>query len=176
VGGNARYLDALELRLLHYDNRANANTYSYALNDFAWRTKFDSAGLRWTPAAQWTVIAQWLGGTTVNGDSGFNTAVLTDYYAYEFHAAFVLVSWQRGPDRLSARYDSFEMHQTQSDDLFNNDRGHAWTVAYERELSKSWSVVLEALQIDSSLAARVQIGEPVAAVERELQLAVRLQL
>jgi len=36
--------------------------------------------------------------------------------------------------------------------------------------------VLEALQIDSSLAARVQIGEPVAAVERELQLAVRLQL
>jgi hypothetical protein len=176
LGGNAKYLDALELRVLHYDNRANPNTYSYGLNDFAWRTKFDSAGLRWTPADQWTVIAQWLGGTTVNGDSGFNTAVLTDYYAYEFHAAFVLLSWQRGPDRLSARYDGFEMHQTLSDDFFNNDRGHAWTLAYERELSKSWSVVLEALQIDSSLAARIQIGEPVAAVERELQLAVRLQL
>jgi hypothetical protein len=68
------------------------------------------------------------------------------------------------------------MHQTLSDDFFNNNRGHAWTLAYERELSKSWSVVLEALQIDSSLAARVEIGEPVAAVERELQLAVRLQL
>ena len=176
AGGSAKYLDALELRVLHYDNRANANTFSYGLNDFAWRTKFNSAGLRWTPADQWTVIAQWLGGTTVEGDSGFNTAVLTDYYAYEFHAAFVLVSWQRGSDRVSARYDSFEMHQTQSDDLFNNDRGHAWTLAYERELSKSWSVVLEALQIDSSLADRVQIGEPVAAVERELQLAVRLQL
>jgi hypothetical protein len=176
IGGNAKYLDALELRILHYDNRANPNTFSYGLNDFAWRTKFNSAGLRWTPTDRWTVIAQWLGGTTLNGDSGFNTAQLTDYYAYEYHAAFVLVSWQRAADRLSARYDSFEMHQTLSDDFFNNDRGHAWTLAYQRELSKSWSVVVEALQIDSSLAARAQIGEPVAAVERELQLAVRLQL
>ena len=175
AGGSAKYLDALELRVLHYDNRANANTFSYGLDDFAWRTKFDSAGLRWTPTDQWTVIAQWLGGTTVTGDSAFEDAQLTDYYAYEFHAAYALVSWQRGPDRLSARYDSFEMHQTLSDDFFNNNRGHAWTLAYERELSKSWSVVLEALQIDSSLAARFELGEPVGAVERELQLAVRLQ-
>ena len=176
VGGSARYLDALELRVLHYDNRANANTYSYGLHDFAWRTKFDGAGLRWTPTDEWAVIAQWLGGTTVTGDSAFNDAQQTDYYAYEFHAVYLLVSWQRGPDRLSARYDGFEMHQTLSDDFFNNNRGHAWTLAYERELSHAWSVVLEALQIDSSLAARVQIGEPVAAVERELQLAIRLQL
>jgi hypothetical protein len=176
AGGSAKYLDALELRVLHYDNRANANTFSYGLDDFAWRTKFDSLGLRWTPTDRWTVIAQWLGGTTVTGDSAFEDAQLTDYYAYEFHAAYALVSWQRGADRLSARYDSFEMHQTLSDDFFNNNRGHAWTLAYERELNKSWSVVLEALQIDSSLAVRSELGEPVAAVERELQLAVRLQL
>jgi len=36
-------------------------------------------------------------------------------------------AWQRGADRLSGRYDEFEMHQTQSDDFFNTDRGHAWT-------------------------------------------------
>ena len=176
VGANAKYLDALEFRVLHYDNRANANAYSYGLNAFGWRTKFDSAGMRWTPTDQWTVISQWLAGNTITGDSGFNDARLTDYYAYEFRAAFVLVSWQRRADRLSARYDHFEMHQTQSDGFFNSDRGHAWTVAYERELNKSWSVVVEALQIDSRLGLRVAIGEPVAAVERELQLAVRLQL
>lgn len=176
AGGTAKYLDTLELRALHYDNRANPNTYSYALLDFAWRTKFNSAGVRWTPTPRWTVIAQWLAGTTIEGDSGFNTAVRTDYYAFEYHAAFALVSWQRGADRLSARYDQFEMHQTQSDDTFNNNRGHAWTLAYQRELNKSWSVILEALQIDSSLAMRTSIGEPVAAAERELQLAVRLQL
>jgi hypothetical protein len=68
------------------------------------------------------------------------------------------------------------MHQTLSDNFYNTDRGHAWTFAYQRELNKHWSVVLEALQIDSRLALRAQIGEPVAARERELQLALRLQL
>jgi hypothetical protein len=175
VGGTAKYLDALELRVLHYDNRANPNTFSYGLYDFAWRTKFNSAGLRWTPTDRWTVIAQWLAGTTLTGDSAFNDAELTDYYGFEFHSAFVLVSWQRGAGRLSARYDGFEMHQRQSDGFFNADRGHAWTLAYQRELSRHWSVIVEALQIDSQLALRAQIGEPVAARERELQLAVRLQ-
>jgi hypothetical protein len=176
VGGTAKYLNALELRVLHYDNRANPNTFSYALDDFAWRTMFNSAGLRWTPTEQWSVIAQWLAGTTVTGDSAFDDSELTGHYGFEFHAAFVLVSWQRGADRLSARYDGFEMHQTQSDGFYNTDRGHAWTLAYERELSKSWSVVVQALQIDSRLGLRAAIGEPVAASERELQLAVRLQL
>src|SRR6202161_1693680 len=49
LGGTAKYLGALELRFLHYDNRANPNTFSYALYDFAWRTMFNSAGVRWTP-------------------------------------------------------------------------------------------------------------------------------
>jgi hypothetical protein len=176
AGANAKYLDALELRALHYDNRADAAAYSYGLRAFGWRTKFDSAGLRWTPTERWTVITQWLAGTTVVGDSKDNNAALSGYYAWEFHAAFVLVSWQHGADRLSARYDDFEMHQTQSDNFFNSDRGHAWMLAYQRELNKHWSVVVEALQIDSSLGLRGLIGEPVAARERELQLAVRLQL
>ncbi|HXL98023.1 MAG TPA: hypothetical protein VN925_06575, partial [Steroidobacteraceae bacterium] len=79
-------------------------------------------------------------------------------------------------DRLSTRYDGFEMHQRQSDDFFNTDHGHAWTIAYERELNRHWSVIAEALQIDSQLGMRSQIGLPVAARERELQLAVRFQL
>jgi len=176
VGGNAKYQDVLELRVLHYDNRVNPAAYSYALQDFEWRTRFDSAGVRWTPTEHWTVISQWLAGTTDEGDSGFNDSQLTDYYDFEFHAAFLLVSWQRGPDRLSGRYDAFEMHQTLSDSFYNTDRGHAWTFAYQRDLNKHWSVVLEALQIDSRLALRTQIGEPLAARERELQLALRFQL
>jgi hypothetical protein len=176
VGVNAKYQSALDLRLLHYDNRADASAYSYALQAFGWRTRFDSAGVRWTPTDRWTVISQWLAGTTIVGDSGFGDSVLTGYYDYEFHAAFVLVSWQRGPDRLTGRYDDFEMHQTRSDDFFNSDRGHAWTFAYQRDLNRHWSVVLEAMQIDSSVPLRGLVGEPVAARERELQLALRFQL
>ncbi|HEY1724464.1 MAG TPA: hypothetical protein VGF89_03500 [Steroidobacteraceae bacterium] len=176
AGLNAEYRDQLELRVLHYDNEAKTEAYSFSQQDFGWRTWFNSAGVRWTPTAQWTVIAQWINGITMVGDSGFENNILTDYYRYEFHAAFLLASWQHGPDRLTARYDDFEMHQNESDDFFNRNRGHAWTLAYERDLSRHWSVALEALQIDSSLASRSQIGEPVNAAERELQLAVRLQL
>jgi hypothetical protein len=175
AGGTAKYLDALELRALHYDNNVDPDSYSYKFDMFGWHTRFNSVGLRWTPTDRWTVISQWLAGTTIDGDSGFNNNVRTDYYAYEFHSDFVLVSWRRGADRLSARYDEFEMHQTLSDDFFNTDRGHAWTFAYEREVSTMLSVAVEELLIDSSLAARPQIGEPIAALERELQLAVRLQ-
>jgi len=137
---------------------------------------FNSAGARWTPMDRWTVIAQWLAGTAVTGDSADSDAERTGYYGFEFHSAFVMVSWQRGADRLSGRYDGFEMHQRQSDDFFNTDRGHAWTFAYQRELNQHWSVIVEALQINSALAFRSLIGEPVAARERELQLAVRFQL
>jgi hypothetical protein len=176
AGLNAKYRDQLELRVLHYDNEARTEDYSFRLEDFGWRTWFNSAGARWTPTQHWTVIAQWIGGITMVGDSGFEDSVLTDYYRYEFHAAFLLVSWQHGPNRLSARYDDFEMHQNESDNFFNTNRGHAWTLSYQRDLSRHWSVALEALQIDSSLALRSQFGEPVNAAERELQLAVRLQL
>lgn len=169
VGANAAYRDGLQFRALHYDNRANTDAFSTGLNDYAWHTKFDSAGVRWQPSDRWTVISQWLAGST---------CVAEDPYCWEYRSAFLLGSWQFGKNRLSARYDGFEMHQTSPADapFLNSDRGHAWTLAYLRQLNATWSIALEALQIDSSLASRVSIGEPVMAAERELQLAVRLDL
>ena len=41
------------------------------------------------------MISQWLAGST---------CVAEDPYCWEFRSAFLLVSWQRGPDRLSARW------------------------------------------------------------------------
>lgn len=170
VGANATYRDALQLRALHYDNRADPDAFSTGLNAYAWDTRFNSAGLRWSPQDRYTVIAQWLAGTTCVGD---------DPYCWEYRSAFLLGSLLFGADnRLTARYDGFEMHQTgpADADFFNRNRGHAWTLAYQRTLSEHWSVALEALQIDSSLASRAFVGEPVYAAEHELQLAVRLDL
>ncbi|MGC2461585.1 MAG: hypothetical protein WA446_11540 [Steroidobacteraceae bacterium] len=64
-----KYLDALELRALHYGNHVNPDAYSYKFNMFGWHTWFGSAGLRWTPSDRWTVISQWLAGTALTGDS-----------------------------------------------------------------------------------------------------------
>ena len=172
LDATAKYLDTLELRVLHYDNRANPDAYSNAAYNWPWHTQFNSAGFRWTPSTRWTVISQWLAGSTCSNSEEY-------YDCWTFASEFLLLSWQLGPDRLSARYERFDMDQTppSDEDAFRyDDHGHAWTVAYERELNKFCAVALEFLQIDSRLTARLEIGEPVAAAERELELAVRLRL
>ncbi|MGH8144114.1 MAG: hypothetical protein ACREU2_16560 [Steroidobacteraceae bacterium] len=167
AGGSATYRGNLQLRALHYDNRADPGAYSRSLSDYAWRTSFDSAGVAWTPASGWTLISQWLGG---------QTCTATDPYCWDFHAAFLLGSWQRGADRFSVRYDLFETNKTSTEDFYSFNNGHAWTLAYQHAFSARWSTALELLQIDSRLLARTSLGEPVGARERELQVAVRCEL
>ncbi len=55
----------------------------------------------------------------------------------------------------------------------NYQRGHAWTLAYQRDLSHSLSVLLEAIQVDDALKNRVELNLAPGAVERMLQLSVR---
>src|SRR6185312_2693819 len=165
VGANARHRGDLELRALHYDNLADPTRYASALDKHAWHTTFDSAGGSWTPTPRWTVISQWLGGDTCVG---------TAPACYQFSAAFLLGSWQRGADRLSARYDGFQMH-AYSGAFANRNRGHAWTFAYQRDLNAHLSVSLEELRVVSSLVSRRFVGEPQALAENELQLAVRAE-
>ena len=169
VDGTAKYLDTLELRALHYDNRADVGAYSAARNTFPWLTRFDSAGLRWTPARHWTVISQWLSG---------KTCVVSDSICWNFSSEFLLASWSYGANHLSGRYDRFDMTELASpeDEEGYSDHGHAWTFAYQRDLNRHLSLALEFLQIDSRYPVRTEIGEPVSAAERELELAVRLQL
>jgi hypothetical protein len=172
LDGTAKYLDTFELRALHYDNRANPNAYSDAAYNWPWHTRFDSAGFRWTPSTHWTVISQWLSGSTCSNAEYY-------YDCWNFASEFLLASWQLGADRLTARYDRFDMNQTPSsdEDAFSyDDHGHAWTIAYQREVNRHLSVALEFLQIDSRLTPRVEIAEPAGAAERELELALRLQL
>ena len=56
------------------------------------------------------------------------------------------------------------------------DHGHAWTFAYQRDVNRYLSVALEYLQMDSRLTRRLEFGLPDVARERELELALRLQL
>ena len=104
-----------------------------------------------------------------------DTCVGAQPACFQFSSAFLLGSWLRGPNRLSARYDTFQMH-SDAGTFPNRNRGHAWTLDYQRDLNNNLSVALEALRVDSSLAARPFIGEPEALVENQLQLAVRAEL
>jgi hypothetical protein len=170
VGAATKYRGLVELRALHYDNRARLGIEAPAIDDATWRTHFDSLGARWTPTEDWTVISQWLHGRT------YEDAELP-YNAWGFHSEFVLASLRRGLMRYSLRYDRFRVEQTYShyDDypVLLGDDGHAWTAACIRDLNRNWSVALEGIQAVSTVPLRPVYGLNAYARESQLQLTVR---
>jgi hypothetical protein len=166
-------LDTLELRVLHYDNRADPDAFSEAANRYPWHTQFHSAGIRWSPAPHWTVISQWMHGSTCSDSED------EEYYCWTFESEFLLLSAQFGASRFSSRYDRFYMHQSEPlEDVASGyrDRGHAWTLAYQRDFNRYLSVALEFVAVDTHLNERLEFGSPEFARERELALALRLHL
>jgi hypothetical protein len=167
-GLEARWLDRVVLRVLHYDNRANPNDVDYVADAYAWQTHFNSAGLRIEGAHGWTGIAQWLDGETRSAPDGYAGS-------WPFKAAYVLVAKRFGRSSLSARYDRFEV-DTVGADGDGAQSGHAWTVAYVFNADAHWRITLEWLQVISSSYNRDDLGEPPLLTETQVQLAVRYAL
>jgi hypothetical protein len=171
VGTTANYRGLVEVRVLHYDNRARLGPDNDRINDDPWRTRFESLGLRWTPTAQLTAIAQWLHGRTFDD-------ITLPTNAWRFDSEFLLASWKRGPMRYSARYDRFSTLQTDSNFIqyigfYLGDDGHAWTLACSRQFNEHWNATFEGVLADSTVAQRVFTGDPLAVREHQWQLAVR---
>jgi len=173
-GLSANYRGLVELRAMHYDNRADPTTYAPAIADGGWLTVFDSIGARWTPDDHWTLIAQRLAGST---QFSYKLPAGSVPNRWKFDASFAMLSWQHGSQRLTARYDDFDMRQ----DIFrraicDSDRGHALTAAWLYSINPQLTLIGEWLQVSSALARRSAVAEPLQAVERQLQLGLRLEL
>jgi hypothetical protein len=179
INTSLRYRGLLELRALHYDNRARLGVAAPTIDDATWQTYFDSVGARWTPSPAWTAIAQWLHGRTLLDAPQPANDWTTNAWTFESH--FLLVSNTQGRWRYSARYDRFFVQQTASNfaqfigGIYFNERGHAWTLAVQRSCGQHWNVALEGLQVDSDVEQRALLGQPDVARERQLQLALRYE-
>ncbi len=167
VGAQAKYSDRVLLRALHYDNRANPAAYDPDIDDYAWLTKFNSAGVRIETADDWTLIAQWLDGETYVGE---NSAT-----GWNFDTKFLLLAKQFGRHRIAARYDRFATQQFRSayPGPMTNDRGDAQTVAWTFEPRPQLSITAEYLRVDSNYNVRSWLGENPLARESSVQLGVR---
>jgi hypothetical protein len=161
--------DFITLRALHYDNRGDLRKFNY---DFDWLTRYDSLGARVELPRDWTVIGQWLRGDT---SVGYIPSGVPQYYL-DFDAWFALLSRRTGAHRVTLRYDEFGTDQEAGAGFRNFDEGKAWTFAWLYDVNRHWQLALESLWIDSQLTGRVQLGEPVSAKERQVQLAVRYTL
>jgi hypothetical protein len=171
-GANADYRGLLELRALHYDNRADPTRQAPEINDGAWRTVFDSYAMRLTPDPDWTLQWQRLQGHTAINAGG---APLTSLW--HFDAEYVLASYSHGRHRFSARADRFWMQQqTSSYYFYNYDDGRALLLAWSFEINPHLTLIAETLRVRSTLEFRTLIGADEDAIERQHQLGLRLEL
>ncbi len=160
----------VELRALHYDNRGDPTKEKPSINDYAWRTRFDSLGLRWDGANGMAFIAQWLDGTT--------RATPDPEYTWNFKAWFVLLAQTVGKYRLAVRYDDFGTKQDPEylSGAGSVESGKAWTIGWTMTVREHVEVAAQWLRINSDYNARTALGENPHAVEHSVQLALRLSL
>jgi hypothetical protein len=173
AGLSWRHHDRLELRALRYDNRGDPDATNTA-DLYAWQTRFTSLGARLEPSAHWTFIAQYLDGDTASNQESTGSAP----FYMTFHAAFGLASFEWAHERFTARYDDFHTHQLSGyyDGPLSNDDGHSWTFAWSHECGDHWQLVAEWIRLNSSFAPRLELGEPAAQVESQLQVAIRYRI
>jgi hypothetical protein len=164
-----KHHDRLEVRLLRYDNRGDPGAVN-AAGDFAWRTRFLSAGARLEPSSHWTFAAQYLDGDTAVGAD----ALGLDQFYMRFRADYALASFEWARERLTARYDDFHTHQLSGFyGPASNENGHGWTFAWTHELGEHWQFVAEWLRVMSIFPPRMEIGNSAAQTQSQLQLAAR---
>lgn len=169
AGGYVKHDSGLEVRALHYDNRADRFEQKPSISDWGWNTKFQSLGLRYDGPAGLAVIAQWLDGQTEASPDLRN--------GWTFKTGFVLVAREFGAHRLAVRYDEFRVRPVdEPGTIWSPDRGDAVTLGWTWRVREHVELAGEWLRVDSNTGNRTLMGEAPAATENSLQLALRLSL
>jgi hypothetical protein len=160
------------LRGLYYDNRSDVTAVREG--QYAWATRFASAGLQaWLPGSL-ELLAQYLSvrsdmGRLPDGSGAVSVAPRT---------ACVLLTGSWGRHRLTVRRDWFSVADrgpiVAEDD--NAEDGSAWTAAYLLRTGNRHRVAVEAVRLDSTRPARATLSAPVRAREVLLQVSFRVSL
>jgi len=163
-----RHHERLEVRVLHYDNRADPAA-SNLDGDAGWNTRFNALGARWEPLDRLTFASQYLDGRTAVGPNGSPYQLLMNLSAW-----YGLASLEFSRDRVSVRYDRFATRQVSG--FYGapaDEAGHALTAALIHRLTEQWELAAEWLRVESQFPPRAALGIPVASTDTQIQLALR---
>lgn len=169
VGLRAEHHDLGLFEALFYDNSADDREIEGG--QWAWTTRFVSAGVRTRLPGEIDLIAQVMDGRTsvITIPPPVGPIVLA-----KFDSQFVLASRDFAGHRVSLRYDRFA---TDDRDRFpdnNTEKGHAWTLAYVVYPAEMQRLTLELLHIDSTRAERsLSFRLPAAWRETQIQASYR---
>jgi hypothetical protein len=104
-----------------------------------WATRFGTVGAVAHPLAPLDVVVQWIEGETRTRVNAWNT---------RFRTVAPLLSVHHGPHRLSARWDWFEVSDTDGPPR-SDEHGNASTLAYLLALGLRHRVAVEWIHTDS---------------------------
>lgn len=163
-GANYSYADALQLSVMHYDNRGDPLVVK--AGQYSWATKFNHVGMH-LQLKQWDFMFQYMSGSTMMGQRAV---------ALNYHAWYALASRRLGSAMLTVRYDQFgaREHDLLASDP-NGETGRAVALAYAHELNSSLSIVSELLMLRSERPARSLIGAATAQAGNSVTTSLRWQ-
>jgi hypothetical protein len=128
------------LQITHLDSRGDRGLHR---GEYAWDTRFDQLGGELHPALGWTLAGEHLRGRTVMG-------LPRPAADASFRASYLLLSWERGTVRTTARYDDFgtsDRDHLAAGELSDED-GRAWTAALMWQVRPSLGIGIEYLDVD----------------------------
>jgi hypothetical protein len=160
------------LHAFHYDNRGDRIAVHSV--QWAWETRFDEAGLAWTPTPGLRVRAQALAGRTWMGYATPQTWVDVSFRSAYLMATKELALGER-PTALSVRFDAFDTTDHTWMIADNNDE-HGWaaTAGLRRSLTGWADWFVEAQRVESTRPSRTLAGEVPHQTQNVIQTAVRL--
>ncbi|MGE4064035.1 MAG: hypothetical protein AB7E79_11775 [Rhodospirillaceae bacterium] len=169
LGAHAAHEDYGRLQIHWYNN--NADDRELKFGQWAWRTKFWSAGYTSPSWADITFLAQAMTGTTTVITRPAPRGPFVDT---KFWSVYGLVSKEWDRHRLSLRLERFgaDDRDTSVDD--NNERGTGITAAYVYRPADRHRLTLEVLHVSSRRPERIFLGFPEKAKETVLQASYRL--
>ncbi len=134
-------------RLSHVDNNGDRQLYR---GEYAWATSFTTIGLHYELMEQLTLLGEYTNGETGMGFEGRSVDV-------DFETAYLLLSFSTSHHRISARFETFEITDTDGVITDNSEDGESFTLAYFYSPG-SWRFGVEYLETRVDRIAALQSG------------------
>jgi hypothetical protein len=141
------------LQVTHIDNRATIAPGPVKGQE-PWLTHFNIISGEVGSTADTTLAAEWASGSTTVGFPG-------GHFTMDFDTAYLLASHKFGHERLSGRVERFSTRNAvrKAPDGARED-GHAWTVAWMHEISKSSRTGLEYVRVSGDRPGLAPFFDP----------------
>ena len=148
LAGEWRWRGKLRLLAGYYDNHGGEDIVEGG--DYAWQTHFRHVGLDWRLTSNWRLLIQHM-----SGDTRMRAKDGVDLVDVNFRSSFARLSYQTQKHRTSLRIEDFwnrDLDNMPRDP--NNERGDAWTLAYQYQLRRNLLLGAEYNRVESRRAWR----------------------